>query len=162
MKWVVIGSAIVGVVVIIIALATGGSNSSTTPKPITIPITDTASGLYTVPPISTTPSIKYAPPGLSTLFSTPQSSSVRYVIEGTATSVDVTLNNETGGTEQYSSVWLPRTYYYSDFSDNFLYISAQNNGETGSVIVSIYIDGTKVKTSTSSGAYVIASANYYR
>jgi hypothetical protein len=73
--------------------------------------------------------------------------------------VDVTLTNATGGTEQYSSVRLPKTYSFDSFPDSFLYISAQNQGESGTVKVSIYVDGELFKTSSSSGAYVIASAH---
>jgi len=84
---------------------------------------------------------------------------VEYEISGTASSVNVTLNNSTGGTEQYSTVLLPKKYSYTTFSDSFLYISAQNNGSSGSVTVKIFLYGKLFKTSTSSGAYVIATAS---
>ena len=84
---------------------------------------------------------------------------VIYEITGTAERVDVTLSNATGGTEQYSDVPLPKEYSYNSFSDSFVYISAQNQGEYGTVIVSIYVNGVLFKTSTSSGAYVIATAS---
>lgn len=86
-------------------------------------------------------------------------SAVIYEITGTAKEVGVTLSNATGGTEQYSDVSLPKKYTYNSFSDSFLYISAQNQGESGSVTVSIYVNGKLFKTSRSSGAYVIASAS---
>lgn len=82
-----------------------------------------------------------------------------YEITGTADEVDVTLNNTTGGTEQYTNVSVPVKYIYYSFSDWFLYISAQNQGESESVTVSIYVDGELFKTSSSSGAYVIATAS---
>ena len=84
---------------------------------------------------------------------------VEYKISGTAQKVDVTLSNSSGGTEQYDNVYLPHSYKYREFYDSFVYISAQNQGETGSVTVSIYHKGTLFKTSTSSGAYVIATAS---
>lgn len=84
---------------------------------------------------------------------------VEYKITGTANRVDVTLNNSTGGTEQYSDVPIPKSYKYKQFSDWFLYISAQNQGQTGTVTVSIYYKDNLFKTSTSSGAYVIATAS---
>jgi hypothetical protein len=87
---------------------------------------------------------------------------VVYEITGTAIYVDVTLSNSTGGTEQYSDVPLPKQYTYASFSDPFVYISAQNQGESGTVTVSIYINGNLFKTSTSSGAYVIATASGMR
>jgi hypothetical protein len=81
------------------------------------------------------------------------------VITGTASSVSVTLSNPTGGTEQYIDVYLPCTYSYSSFPANWLYISAENNGESGTVTVTIYVKGYLYKTSTSSGAYTIATAS---
>lgn len=84
---------------------------------------------------------------------------ITYEITGTATLVDVTLNNATGGTEQYDDVSVPHTYSYADFTDSFLYISAQNQNATGSVTVSIYRHNVLFKTATSSGAYVIATAS---
>lgn len=84
---------------------------------------------------------------------------MEYEITGSAQSVSVTLSNATGGTEQESDVYLPHTYSYDNFPNYFLYISAQNNGETGSVTATIRVNGKVVKTSTSSGAYVIASAS---
>lgn len=97
--------------------------------------------------------------------STPQSTplpsitKVVYEITGTANSVSITLSNATGGTEQYGNAKVPQSITYSDFKSSFLYISAQNNGERGSVTVTIYVNGRAVKTATSSGAYVIATAS---
>jgi len=84
---------------------------------------------------------------------------VVYEITGSAEKVDVTLSNSSGGTEQYDDVSLPARYTYTTFSNWFLYISAQNQGEYGTVRVTIYTDGELYKTSFSSGAYVIASAS---
>jgi uncharacterized repeat protein (TIGR02543 family) len=84
---------------------------------------------------------------------------VIYKITGTASRVNVTLSNATGGTEQYTNVPLPKEYSYDSFSDDFVYISAQNQGAYGTVTVSIYVNGDLFKTSTSSGAYVIATAS---
>jgi len=84
---------------------------------------------------------------------------IEYKITGTASSVDVTLSNASGGTEQFSNVALPKTYSYKNFYDNFVYISAQNQGSSGSVTVTIFHRGSQYRTSTSSGAYVIATAS---
>ncbi len=86
---------------------------------------------------------------------------VEYKISGTATSVNVTLSNSSGGTEQYSDVDLPKNYSYSFFFDNFLYISAQNNGSSGTVDVKCYYQGILKNSAHSEGAYVIATASYY-
>jgi len=92
----------------------------------------------------------------------PRPPAVEYKITGTASSVSVTLTNATGGMEQFTSVRVPHTYTFETFPDRFLYISAQNMGPSGSVTVTIYLHGRAVATATSSGAYVIASADYYR
>lgn len=102
-------------------------------------------------------SVELADWGALALAGTPPA--VVYKITGTAEEVDVTLSNPTGGTEQYSSVSLPEKYSYTSFPDSFTYISAQNQGASGTVIVSIYVNGTLFKTSSSSGAYVIATAS---
>jgi len=65
-----------------------------------------------------------------------------------------------GGTSQRSTVYLPWDItYHSMHSGDFVYISAQNNGEHGSVKAEIYVDGELFKTSYSFGAYVIASSS---
>lgn len=84
---------------------------------------------------------------------------VEYAITGTAKTVDVTLNNSGGNTEQFSEVTVPQSYKYETFNDDFLYISAQNQGETGTVIVTIYYEDNPIETANSEGAYVIASAS---
>jgi len=87
---------------------------------------------------------------------------IEYEITGTATTVDITMNNQDSGTEQHSNVSVPWT---KSFSVNvsggyyFAYISAQNNGSSGSVTVKIYKNGKLFKQATSSGAYAIATAS---
>lgn len=90
--------------------------------------------------------------------------SVTYRVTGTAASVDVTMATADGGTRQQSDVAVPmRTGTGADGINQTmrpgaqLYISAQNNGETGTVTCSIIVDGVKVSEVTSSGAYVIAT-----
>jgi hypothetical protein len=84
---------------------------------------------------------------------------VEYRVTGTALTVDLTIENSNGGTSQYSDEPLPWSYSYTGRSDDFVYVSAQNQGDTGTVTATIYIDGDVYKTSTSSGAYVIATAS---
>ena len=85
---------------------------------------------------------------------------VEYRVTGTARSVEVALTNADGGTEMYDNRALPWTYTVSgNYQRGFLYISAQNEGERGSVTASIYVDGQQWKTATSSGEYVIATAS---
>jgi hypothetical protein len=91
--------------------------------------------------------------------SVPTKTSVQYTVEGWYTGIAVTLNNDTGGTEQYDVGAVSFSKYYPDFQNNFLYISAQNQGNYGSVTVSIYVDGRLYKSASSSGGYVIATAS---
>ena len=95
----------------------------------------------------------------SSLTSTEADTTVVYEVTGTATEVSITISNPQGGTEQYASAGLPSKFTYHGFPNNFLYISAQNLGDSGSVTVTIYINDMVYKTSTSKGAYVIATAS---
>jgi hypothetical protein len=90
---------------------------------------------------------------------------IKYEVTGTASSVSITQTNPSGGTEQYSNVKLPGSYEFSvpiqrgSFNYYHAYISAQNEGSRGNVTVTIYVNGKKFRTATSSGAYVIADAD---
>ncbi|MBF9018410.1 MULTISPECIES: MmpS family transport accessory protein [unclassified Oceanispirochaeta] len=84
---------------------------------------------------------------------------VEYEISGTATSVNITYSNASEGTSQVSDVSVPWTYSFESTTGNFLYVSAQNQNDSGSLTATIYVDGDVYKTSTSSGAYVIATAS---
>lgn len=84
---------------------------------------------------------------------------VKYEISGTATTVDITYTNSTGGTSQLSDVSVPWTLTFRRDEGEFVYVSAQNQNDTGSVTATIYRDGSTLQTSTSSGAYVIATAS---
>lgn len=85
--------------------------------------------------------------------------SVEYQVTGSASTVFVTYENENGGTSQIASAIVPWSHTFTANSGDFVYISAQNNGDSGSVTVTILEDGNVFKTSTSSGAYVIADAS---
>lgn len=84
---------------------------------------------------------------------------VVYQVTGTAASVSVTYVNENGGTSQVTGAPLPWTYSFTAHVGDFLYVSAQNEGATGSVTATATENGSIVQTSTSSGAYVIATAS---
>jgi hypothetical protein len=95
--------------------------------------------------------------------------SAKYVVTGTAPTVNLTIENSSGGTSQYSSKTLPWEYEFSgsvsNYGYDFLYVSAQNNSSSGSVTAQIYVkksnenDYSLWKTSTSNGSYVIATAS---
>lgn len=72
--------------------------------------------------------------------------------------VSITIENEGGGTSQYTDVATPWNYQFEGSSGDFVYVSAQNQQDHGNVTATIYINGGVFQTSTSSGAYVIASA----
>jgi len=93
---------------------------------------------------------------------------VVYEVTGTASSVSITYQNESGGTAQQDSIGLPMTnkagqsgMHFKMDDGAFMYISAQNEGSTGSVTCTIKVDGKTVKTTTSQGAYVIATCSDY-
>lgn len=94
---------------------------------------------------------------------------MKYVVTGTASTVNLTIENSSGGISQYSNNALPWEYDFSVSSSNssytFVYVSAQNNGASGSVTSDIYVkksyedDYSLFKTSTSNGSYVIATSS---
>lgn len=86
--------------------------------------------------------------------------SVRYVVTGTASEVDVTYSLGDGGTEQIAAARLPWSRDLRARADASLYVSAQNATDAGKVVVSIWIDGEIAKTAASEGAYVIAATSY--
>lgn len=94
----------------------------------------------------------------SSSYSTPTTYKVVYKVTGTATRASLTYNNQQGGTEQ-KEVNIPWEGRLTVKKGAFLYISAQNDGSTGSVTCEIWVNDVKWKESTSSGAYVIATCS---
>lgn len=85
----------------------------------------------------------------------PPPASVTYDLTGQGT-VSVTLQNESGGTEQFDTP-LPYHRDLGGFS-GFVYISAQLNN-TGTVTCEIKQGDTVIQNATSSGQYVIATCS---
>jgi hypothetical protein len=81
-----------------------------------------------------------------------------YQMSGSARAASLTYQNATGDTEQ-KDVSMPWTMAFDAQSGAFLYLSGQNKGESGSVTCSILVNNVVVKTSTSEGAYKIASCS---
>jgi hypothetical protein len=111
----------------------------------------------------------WATAGNKTSSSGSSSSSTRtvlYEVEGTATSVDITFETPSG-TSQGSNKKVPlanrdsgkRGISVTMDRGDFVYISAQNQGKTGTVTCKISVDGVLVSKVTSSGAYAIASCD---
>ncbi len=88
---------------------------------------------------------------------------IEYKVACSSGTVDITLSNKNEDTEQYSNVFTPWTYIYSikltQEEYQFVYISAQNNQDNGTVTSEIFVNGKKYKSSISTGAYVIATAS---
>lgn len=98
-------------------------------------------------------------PGLESIEKyTPSEYRVRYNVAGTARAGSMVWENSQGGTEMgdYRLPW-DKTFTFEE--GDFVYISAQNQGETGSIICQIWVNGVKWKESTSTGAYSICTCS---
>lgn len=99
--------------------------------------------------------------------STSSSHTVTYKVEGTASSADLTMSTANGGTSQASDKAVPlrnattgvEGISFSATRGAFLYISAQNGGESGTITCIIEVDGVEVVRNTSSGGYTIATCS---
>ena len=84
----------------------------------------------------------------------------RYTVElkvtGTAQNVMVTYMTPTNGVEQVADANVPWSKIFKCTGNNYFSISAQNHAASGSVIVSILVNGILAKSAQSEGAYVIA------
>jgi hypothetical protein len=83
---------------------------------------------------------------------------VEYRFTGSTNSANITMLNETGGTEQ-SVVQIPFTKKLKMNAGDFAYISAQNENDSGSISCEIWVNDKKLKESNSDGAYTIASCS---
>ena len=86
---------------------------------------------------------------------------VTYHIEGTAQTVDITMQNSSGDTEQFAAT-LPVRLPMGCMDGDFAYISAQNRGETGTVECRItrgLNPPVVVAQASSSGAFKIATCS---
>ena len=83
---------------------------------------------------------------------------VIYSVDGTANTASLTYQNAQVGTEQ-EEVRPPWSKSLSVNSGSFVYISAQNQEDHGSITVRISVDGIEFKRSDARGAYTIATAS---
>lgn len=87
---------------------------------------------------------------------------VRYELDGTASSASVTLSTPTGTSQQDTDVPMMNKSgttglrFTGFLPDDFLYISAQNDG-SGTLTCRIIVDGVAVSENTASGEYAIAT-----
>ena len=89
---------------------------------------------------------------------TPQPRAMTYSVQGTQRTASLTYTNAEGGTAQ-ENVTLPWSKEFSAQPGFFAALSAQNSDDHGVITVSISVDGNTLKTTTSQGEYVIASAD---
>lgn len=83
---------------------------------------------------------------------------IGYRVTGTTSAASLTYENAQGGTEQ-KKVSVPWDTSFYAAPGAFLYLSAQNEREVGSITCEILVDNKVVKTSTSGGGYTIASCS---
>lgn len=87
---------------------------------------------------------------------------VVYKVTGTACAADLTYQTASGDTAQLSAQPLPWTLDLGNVSPgSFVYVSAQISSTCGpgDVTATIDVGGAQFKTATSSGSYVIATAD---
>lgn len=93
---------------------------------------------------------------------------VIYYVEGTARSATVTIENDTGGTDQRDNLTVPVASEKTGIHGinagcfdpgDFVYVSAQNEDDTGDISCRIEADGIVVASSSSSASYGIASCD---
>lgn len=86
---------------------------------------------------------------------------VKYSVTGTAPAVTLIYQYGCRGKTQRSNVTLPWEVTFEGQSNDFVYISAVNLGDYGTITVNIYKNGKIFKTETVSGPYetVIASGS---
>lgn len=83
---------------------------------------------------------------------------VTYEVTGTAAAASITFEHPTGSS-QVDPVTLPWRTTFEAPSGQFVYLSAQNDTQAGTIVVRIDVDGATIGESQASGAYVIATAD---
>ncbi len=88
---------------------------------------------------------------------------VVYELDGTASSADITIQTDSGGTSQQQGVDVPlrnkaggEGLRFTFDGGEFVYISAQNNG-SGTLTCRIKADGVVISENTASGEFAIAT-----
>ena len=84
---------------------------------------------------------------------------VRYEVTGSADLVDITYENLNGGISQVTGMPLTWSITITGDPGDYVYLSAFNRSETGSVTVTIYDDGEVFRRATSEGGHVTASVS---
>lgn len=89
---------------------------------------------------------------------------VAYHLSGSATQADITYLTGSGGTEQQQGIDVPMVnkaggdgLFFTAQPGDFLYFSAQNGGEFGSLTCTITENGRVISRQTSTGGYSIVT-----
>jgi hypothetical protein len=87
---------------------------------------------------------------------------IRYEVTGSASSVDITLNNSKGHSEDYRNITLPYSKTISvtlkEFDLFYAYVAAKNRGSSGYVQCTIYKNDRIVAEDEAWWPYTTASA----
>lgn len=97
-------------------------------------------------------------PARSTTSSTAQSYKVTYKVGGSTSKASITIQNSSGGTEQ-REVRVPWSTSFHAKPGQFVYLSAQNKSEYGTVDARIELNGKTVQSASSNEEYGIASVS---
>lgn len=98
-------------------------------------------------------------PSRQSLPAAPTTHTVRYYVGGTAQTADITIENETGGTEQ-KTIDIPWDTTFSAERGQFVYVSAQSNDDAERLVnCKIEVDGEILESAESRGRFVIASCS---
>jgi hypothetical protein len=90
----------------------------------------------------------------------PETYQVKYHVTGSATWVSIAYETDYGEISQ-ANTSVPWSCSFTGEKGDFVYVSAWNQEDGETVTVTIYKDEEIFKTSTSSGAYVRATASGY-
>jgi hypothetical protein len=78
---------------------------------------------------------------------------VTYEVTGNADVVDVAISDDDGDMERFYDVALPWRQDYGDFEQDYVYLYAYNKGESGTITITIFVNGKVFKSETVSGGY---------
>ena len=84
---------------------------------------------------------------------------VSYEVTGTATSVSTTYRGPTGDSAQAGAQPVPWRHTQTMKGRAYYYLSGQNQGDSGTVICTVYVDGVAKESNSSTGPYTICQVS---
>ncbi len=93
----------------------------------------------------------------------PKIYNIKYEVVGTASRVNLKIRDKNGETSLFSDVSLPWVYEFEaikrdEYDFISVYVSAQNQGASGSVTTIIYVNGSIKKATTDSGVNAVSTS----